>query len=279
VRDVAASGSHSDAGPRAGYTDATMHLYREYPPPPALAGHVACLWTSHAVPDGAPVRTRILPDNCIDILWQDRAPLGMVAGMMSRPHDVEMAAPVLTVAVRFLPGAARAFFDVSLCELQDGHPVLADLWPRAEAEALAAALWERERTLAQRLGIVERALVARLRMREPVRADALARAAVVRIEAGGGAVRIDDLADGLGVTRQHLARLFRERVGLSTKTFAMVCRFRRAHAALRERQGAVDWARLAGDCGYYDQSHLIHAFRQFADATPESFVRGAGGRS
>jgi AraC-like DNA-binding protein len=211
----------------AGYTDAIMHLYREFPPHPALAAHVACLWTSRAVPDGAPVRTRVLPDNCIDILWQDCAPLGKVAGMMSRPHHVEMAAPVLTVAVRFLPGAARAFFDLPLCELQDGHPALADLWPRAQAEA------------------------------------------------GGGAVRIDDLASDLGVTRQHLALLFRERVGLPAKTFAMVCRFRRAHAALRSRSGDIDWALLAGDCGYYDQSHLIHAFRRFADATPQSFVPAA----
>ena len=248
-----------------------MHLYREYPPQPALAGDVACLWTSHAVPDGAPVRTRVLPDNCIDILWQDRTPLGMVAGMMSRPDHVEASAPVLTVAVRFLPGAARAFFDLPLCELQDGHPALADLWPRAQAEALAQALWERERTPAARLAIIERALLARLHARAPARADALARAAVVRLEASGGAVRIDDLAAELGVTRQHLALLFRERVGLPAKTFAMVCRFRRAHAALRRQPGAVDWARLAGDCGYYDQSHLIHAFRQFADATPESF--------
>ena len=88
-------------------------------------------------------------------------------------------------------------------------------------------------------------------------------------------MRIEALADGLGVTRQHLATLFRERVGLPAKTFAMVCRFRRAHAALRGRDAAVDWARLAGDCGYYDQSHLIHAFRQFADATPESFLHTA----
>jgi AraC-like DNA-binding protein len=250
-----------------------MHLYREFPPHPALAGHVACLWTSHAVPDGAPVRTRVLPDNCIDILWQDTAPLGKVAGMMSRPHHVATTVPVQTIAVRFLPGAARAFFDVPLCELQDGHPALSDLWPGADAEALAAALWEREHAPEARLAIIEEALLARLRARAPARADALARAAVMRIEASGGDVRIDDLASGLGVTRQHVALLFRERVGLSPKTFAMVCRFRRAHAALRSQPGAVDWARLAGDCGYYDQSHLIHAFRQFADATPESFVR------
>jgi AraC-like DNA-binding protein len=253
-----------------------MHLYREFPPHPALAGHVACLWTSHAVPDGTPVRTRVLPDNCIDILWQDCAPLGKVAGMMSRPHHVETCTPVLTVAVRFLPGAARAFFDVPLAGLQDGHPALADLWPRADADRVADAIWTRERTTAERLAVIERTLIARLRTRAPACADALARAAVVRLEASGGTMRVEALADGLGVTRQHLAALFRERVGLSAKTFAMVCRFRRAHAAVRG-QSAVDWARLAGECGYYDQSHLIHAFRKFADATPDSFVRAATG--
>jgi AraC-like DNA-binding protein len=254
-----------------------MHLYQEFPPHPALAGHVACLWTSHLVPDGAPVRHRVLPDNCIDILWQDRAPFGFVAGMMSRAHRVEVAQPVQTLAVRFLPGAARAFFDLPLHELQDGHPALDALWPRDQAEALAAALWEREQPTVQRLAALERALLARLRVAAPARADGLARAAVGLIEASGGAVRIEALARGLGVSRQHLAQQFRERVGLNAKTFAMVCRFGRASAALRAlpdgEVNRVDWAGLAGECGYYDQSHLIHEFRLFAGETPEAFAR------
>lgn len=249
-----------------------MHLYHEFPPCPALATHVACFWTSRALPAGAPVRHRILPDNCIDILWQDRAPLGFVAGMMSRAHRVETAQPTLTLAVRFRPGVARAFFGLPLHELQDGHPALDEVWPRAEAEALAAALWERERTVPQRLAILQRALLVRLRAVEPAPADRLARAAVGLIEQTGGAVRIDELARTLGVSRQHLALQFRERVGLSPKTFAMVSRFRRAGAMLRRHAGAeVDWTQLALDCGYYDQSHLIHAFRLFADETPDSF--------
>jgi methylphosphotriester-DNA--protein-cysteine methyltransferase len=255
-----------------------MHLYQEYPPHPLLAAHVACLWTSRALPDGAPVRTRVLPDNCIDILWQDRAPLGFVAGMMSRAHRVEMAQPVLSVAVRFLPGAARAFFDVPLHLLQDAHPGLDDLWPRFDAEALAAALWEREHPIEHRLATLERALLARLHARThartsaPARADTLVRTAINLLEKNGGALRVEDLASRLQVSRQHLALQFRERVGLSAKTFAMVCQFRHAHAVLRSHgAGEIDWPRLAGDCGYYDQSHLIHAFRQFADDTPASF--------
>jgi AraC-like DNA-binding protein len=253
-----------------------MHLYREFPPHPALAAHVACLWTSHAAPSGAPLRHRVLPDNCIDILWQDRAPLGFVAGMMSRTHRIEVTQPVRTVAVRFLPGAARAFFDVPLHVLQDGHPGLSELWPPDEAEALAAALWEREPAVAQQLATIERALLVRLQAAERSRVDLLARAAVAAIERSGGTVRIEELARTLGVSRQHLALQFRERVGLNAKTFAMVCRFRSASAALRgvaAAPGGIDWAALAAACGYYDQSHLIHEFRLFADETPEAFAR------
>jgi len=73
----------------------------------------------------------------------------------------------------------------------------------------------------------------------------------------------------------HLYREFRERVGLNAKTFAMVCRFRRASSALREAKGAaLDWAGLASECGYYDQSPPIHAFRQFAGETPQAFALG-----
>nr|WP_314540547.1 AraC family transcriptional regulator [uncultured Massilia sp.] len=249
-----------------------MDLYREFAPHPLLAGHVACLWTSRARPQGVPVRRRILPDNCIDILWQDRAPAGFVAGMMSRSHLFEADAPVLTVAVRFLPGAARAFFDLPLHLLQDDHPSLDELWPRHEANALAAALWERELSVRARLALIEETLLARLRLASPLPADRLVRAAVRRIEAAHGAVRIEDLARALGVSRQHLALQFRERVGLNAKAFAMVSRFGKASGAVRAAGRDIDWATLALDCGYYDQSHLIHEFRLLAGTTPAAFV-------
>jgi AraC-like DNA-binding protein len=138
------------------------------------------------------------------------------------------------------------------------------------------------RTAGRAASCAHRARAAgRLRFTEADRADRLARTAVGLIERSGGALRIEDLARSLGVSRQHLALQFRERVGLNAKTFAMVCRFRRASAALRGESAwpGIDWAGLAGECGYYDQSHLIHEFQQFAGETPDAFARPQPSRS
>ena len=86
------------------------------------------------------------------------------------------------------------------------------------------------------------------------------------MEASHGALTVEALADRVGVTRQHLAVQFRQHVGLSPKVFARICRFRRALDLLRG--GPRDLAALAADCGYFDQSHLIRDFRDFADAPP-----------
>jgi len=43
--------------------------YREWAPPPELAGSVTCLWTQVAPPGGGRA-TLVLPDACSDLIWQ-----------------------------------------------------------------------------------------------------------------------------------------------------------------------------------------------------------------
>jgi AraC-like DNA-binding protein len=96
----------------------------------------------------------------------------------------------------------------------------------------------------------------------------LALHAVAAIEAAGGALRVDALAGDLGVSRQHLALQFRQQVGLTPKLFSRICRFRHALVRLRAPGAGGDLAALAADCGYFDQSHLIRDFHDFAASTP-----------
>ena len=79
--------------------------------------------------------------------------------------------------------------------------------------------------------------------------------------------RIATLADGIGWSRSHLVDRFRREVGLSPKRFARVARFRSAF----DRLGTASLATLAAGCGYADQSHLTHEFREMAGAPPTAY--------
>ncbi|MFL6658780.1 MAG: DUF6597 domain-containing transcriptional factor [Massilia sp.] len=248
-----------------------MLLYQEHPPCAALAPYLACLWTCHVQPEGQAISHRVLPDNCMDILWSDADPHGGVAGMMSHAIAVPFGRPVRIIAARFKPGAASYFFDLPLHELADQHPALPDLWRDGLAERCADALWTRPLPDAHAVQVIERLLLQRLRSRR--HAPCLVDAAVEAIDRSRGAIRIATLADTLGISRQHLASQFRARVGLGAKAYARVSRFQHASATIRARQAQqMDWAALALELGYCDQPHMIHEFQELAGSSPQAFI-------
>jgi AraC-like DNA-binding protein len=87
-----------------------------------------------------------------------------------------------------------------------------------------------------------------------------------------GRTAIGDLAGELGWSRKRIVARFREEVGLSPKAAARILRFDRARRRA-ERSPRPDWAQIAVDCGYYDQSHLINEFRAVTDRTPATFFQ------
>jgi AraC-like DNA-binding protein len=246
-------------------------LYREYPPCPALAPYLACLWICHLPPGSGPVSHRVLPDNCIDILWQDSRSAGSVAGMMSTAIDVAITQPVRTFAVRFKAGAAALFFDLPLNHLIDLHPSLDALWERGAAARFADAIWTRPLSDTATLAAIEGLLLERL---QHGHRPGLVEHALASIEAAHGALRVDALADSLGVSRQHLASQFKARVGLGTKLYARVCRFQHARSRIAATPlPRLELASLALELGYHDQPHMTHEFAALAGATPQSFAR------
>jgi AraC-like DNA-binding protein len=99
-----------------------------------------------------------------------------------------------------------------------------------------------------------------------------------RLVRSGGRARISSLASELGWSRKRIAARFREEIGLTPKAAARLIRFVEARDRL-ERAEAPDWAQIALDCGYYDQSHLINDFRDVTGRTPATFFQDAFGRA
>lgn len=97
---------------------------------------------------------------------------------------------------------------------------------------------------------------------------ALVRAAEERREI----TRADQLAQVAGLSLRSLQRLFAEYVGVGPKW--VVRRFRLLDAAAAAHAGEpTDWASLAVELGFSDQSHLIRTFTAVVGSPPRTYER------
>lgn len=83
-------------------------------------------------------------------------------------------------------------------------------------------------------------------------------------------VRVEQLAERLGLTMRAVQRLARRYVGLPP--LAVIRRYRLQEAALRLRDGpTVTIAQVAAELGYADHAHLSADFRQVLSFTPNAY--------
>jgi AraC-like DNA-binding protein len=79
------------------------------------------------------------------------------------------------------------------------------------------------------------------------------------------------ITEQTGFSTRYFNQLFRDQVGITPKLFCRIQRFQKVLEALSGK-APVDWIDIAFTCGYFDQAHLIHDFRAFADCTPTEYL-------
>jgi AraC-like DNA-binding protein len=238
-------------------------VYSEILPSPQLSGFVECFWKiDHGAEDA---EKRVLPDGCVDVLFDlsgrgAREPF--VVGAMTRATLVSVRTNTRIVGVRFRPGGAFPLLKVPMDALTDRHIDLRALWRDA------GSLWERmgaAKDLVEGVTVLDAELVSRLPAAASV--EGFVGQAIRMIARWPAATSVKALAQQVGVSRQHLTRTFRARVGLGPKMLARVLRLRRLIESLPGRADR-NWASLALDAGYYDQSHLTAECRDLTGLTP-----------
>lgn len=245
-------------------------------PVAALAPFVEHLWyLDEPLPPG---RDRTIPTGAAQLVvnlaadslhWYDGPGLEVRRGVdgaglcspVARPIGVDTADQARTVGVVFRPGGAVAFGDVPAAALTDPVTSLSDLWGPDGVSVRDRVLTAR--TPVERLDVLERILVARLRTSAPRPGGAVAYA-VGALDRGAA---VSAVADRVGASASTLQRRFRAAVGLSPKQFGRVRRLQRVLLTVTVADG-VDWAQVAARHGYFDQAHLIHDFRALTGVTP-----------
>ena len=272
--------------------------YREFMPCEGLRDHVRSLFSfipgNERVPSQRPIACEVLfrPDDLIcppmladgntslvfdlgriclmDGRWQSDPSgcHGKVIGALRRGDGVCIERAAM-VGAYFHAGQTFSFIQVPARELTDRILPLEDVWGAASLE-LPTELAEMDE--AARINKLESVLLHRIRNNSPSHSAVdLPRLAASIVQKRGN-VTIESLTTGAGISRQHLARLFSEGVGISPKLFCRLARFQ-SGLAYAGRGKDVDWAQAARALGYSDQSHMIGEFREFSSLTPQMLAQ------
>jgi len=262
-------------------------LYLVRHPAPPLSAFVANLWCFSDAPPHA--RERIVPSGTLELvvnLHEDEFRIycsldtklprrfsgAIVSGAYSGFFGIDTREHASVIAVHFKPGGALPFLGVPPGALADEHVDLETLWGRRARELrerLCAAV-----SVEERFRILEVELVGRLA--RPFRRHGAVRVALDRL--GRAGTSVSEIAAEVGLSHRRLIEVFTTEIGMTPKLFERVRRFQRAWALAR-RVDSPDWSRLAIECGYFDQSHLIRDFTQFAGFSPSQLLRRAGPRT
>src|SRR5262249_20396973 len=259
-----------------------MVSYLHSPPGPPLSQFVELFWHYTGVPQPHN-RERLLPDGSEELVINLRENHFRVYDsdhqddfknfhgvLVCGPHSnffvIDTPSQAEVIGIHFKPGGAFPFFKFPVDELQNQHVGLDALWgaratelrervlgaptPKARLEVLEGFL------LAQALRGLERHPAIGFALREFQKPEAPAVGAV---------------ADQIGLSSRRFIQLFSQEVGLAPKLF---CRVRRFQQVLRlVHTGCdADWTDIALSCGYFDQAHFIHDFKEFSGINPTTYL-------
>lgn len=261
--------------------------YREYRPSPLLRPYVECYWSAQS--DAAQSRRSreiLLPDGTTQLLLSvtggyqrfdgPDAVRGVcvagshLVGMRTHGVFIEQEAVEDVFAIRFRAGGLSSFFELPVAgTVHESIPL--NLLLGSAADELEGRVIE-ARTVAERIGVIERSLLRRLERCEPsTPAQRGVRRAVERIYGTRGGVSIDQLGADLGMSHRALDRAFARHVGIPPKRFSRIVRFNHA-LSLMQHCATASHSRIALAAGYADQPHMIREFREFTHSAPSEFM-------
>jgi len=258
-------------------------LYLQRRPAPPLHAHVECIWLCRNQPRPLALE-RVLPTGAAQLIvnlsedetrmyaqatdgFSCRVSSGTVlTGVSTRFQIIDTAEQQFVAGIVFRPGGTLPLIGSPASEFTDADIDLENLCGRAcswRLRELLLAATDPETTL----DVLERWLTAlfRDRPRHPAVAFALA-----EFHTQPFVARIDAVKQAISLSPKRFIERFKTEVGVTPKRYCRLLRFQRAVAAAHATQ-LVDWTQLALDCGYFDQAHFIHEFREFSGLTPSAY--------
>ena len=98
----------------------------------------------------------------------------------------------------------------------------------------------------------------------------LSNAILLKIISDHGTKRVAQLAEEMGYSKRYLNRVFQQHFGMSIKECSRIVRFQAVLSLLQKNDKHPSV--IAGELGYYDQSHFIHEIKELSGYTPKKLA-------
>lgn len=172
----------------------------------------------------------------------------------------------------FKPYTIGTIFNLTAKSLRE--PVELSQWNLQKAQALNHRLLHAE-SMAEKIQILNAFILNEIR--DNLRACEIIRLATDHLMQNSKTEDLARVIKELNLTERTFQRIFKKYVGISPNEYRRICQFYFAFSQLKE--GQFDkLSDLAGDHGYFDQSHYIRSFKEFTGTTPKGYLKSGLGK-
>ncbi|HEY2362697.1 MAG TPA: helix-turn-helix transcriptional regulator [Candidatus Angelobacter sp.] len=260
-----------------------MQSFTHIPQPP-LSSFVDLFWFYDGYSPGPHSKERLMPDGSIELVINlqldeariydrekldqyTRLPGALLCGPHSSVFVIDTAQQASVIGIHFKPGGAFPFFKMPAGELHNLHVSLEDLWGH-EAGLLRERLLE-ARMPEKKIQVLEQCLLKQAF--KPLERHRAVDCALGLFRNIHTAPAMTELAGHIGISSRRFIQLFSNEVGLTPKLFARVRRFQQVLQRIRTNAD-FSWVDMAASCGYFDQAHFIHDFKEFSGINPTAYL-------
>ncbi|KTD87251.1 helix-turn-helix domain-containing protein [Paenibacillus etheri] len=266
----------------------------EFLPSQVLLPYIRCYWgsatprirTEVSVPIvdkvscDAPRMETIIPDTCMDIIWNLNESTGITTTVFSGINDAPFEVPsdrgggmISTFGIRFHFWAVHFFADDHLRDVLNAFVDVDQYFGTFKREL--GLLLEQANSINERIAVAEAYLFQRLE--HGGRTNDRMMNAVYTLIKQKGVVTAEDLETSSNLSRRQLERLFQEYIGVSPKKTADLVRFQNVW---REMYHLPVQTKIMQDLiftyGFSHQPHFINSFKKYAGRTPLDALVYAG---
>lgn len=247
-------------------------MYKEYPPDLRLQHLIETYWVTDGVLE-KPFTQRILPDGCVDIIFDfgsnnntGQHPVGLpkLVGTMTSLLEISYQPGRLQMmGIRFAPAGITAFTRIPVFGITNQDielPLTETLFDRSFYEQLPDMECMQERII-----YINAYFLAR--MHKLYLPDRQISHAVSLIQNNNGNLSVKRIAGEVCLSERQFERKFKTSIGISAKAFGNIMRFRAVRRYM-ETHPDESMYEIAIACGYYDHSHMNKEFQRLGGISP-----------